>query len=151
MNRAILALSAAAMLAGCGPSAPPQAPKVDPTTEGWYREETQRLTQMDRTAEQLFQSGKTQEAAAIITSAESLQTRLLAAPRPTLEAMEAIADLDQIYGRMLIFNGYYGQARMLFQKNATRWRTWKPQSAETARRLDEANKAMDECDRHMGG
>ena len=45
-----------------------------------------------------------------------MQTRLLAAPRPTLEAMEAIADLDQIYGRMLIYNGYFGQARMLFQK-----------------------------------
>ena len=76
--------------------------KVDPTTESWYPQTAQRLATMDRAAEQLFQGGRTQEAAAIVTSGQSLQSRLLAAPRPTLAAMEAIADLDRIYGRLLI-------------------------------------------------
>jgi hypothetical protein len=152
MNRLLpVLLLAAALLAGCGPSAPSEANKVDPTTESWYPDTTQRLAKMDRAAEQLFDAGRPQEAAAIITSAQSLQTRLLAAPRPTLEAMEAVADLDQIYGRMLISNGYYGSARLLFQKNITRWKNWKPQSADTERRFKDASAAIAECDRHMGG
>lgn len=152
MNRALLVLPLSAILfAGCGPSAPAQAPKVDPTTENWYPQATDRLTKMDRAAEQLFQKGQTQEAAAIITSAQSLQNRLLAAPHPTLEAMEAIADLDQIYGRMLISNGAYGSARLLLQKNVTRWKTWKPQTPETEQRLKDANAEIAECDKHMGG
>lgn len=153
MNRAFpTLLFAAALLAGCGPSAQKAAaPKVDPTTESWYPQSTQRLAAIDRTAEQLFQAGRKDEAAAIVTSGESLQTRLLAAPRPTLEAMEAIADLDRIYGKLLISNGYFGEARMLFQKNITRWRVWKPQTPETERRLKEANSDIAECDRHMGG
>jgi hypothetical protein len=152
MNRALpTLLFAAALLAGCGPSAPAKVPKVDPTTEAWYAPATERLANMDRAAEQLFQAGRSQEAAAIVTSGESLQTRLLAAPRPTLAAMQAIADLDRIYGRMLVSNGYFGSARLLFQKNVTRWKTWKPQTPDTQRRLQEANSDIAECDRHMGG
>jgi hypothetical protein len=144
-------LAAAALLAGCGPAPKAEAPKVDPTTEAWYAKSTERLANMDRSAEQLFQAGRSDEAAAIVTSAEALQARLLAAPRPTLEAMEAIADLDRIYGKMLVSNGFFGEARMLFQKNITRWKVWKPQTPETERRLKEANSDIAECDRHMGG
>jgi hypothetical protein len=110
----------------------------------------ERLTSMDRAAEQLVQNGRAQEAAAIVTSGQSLQNRLLTAPRPTLAAMEAIADLDQIYGTMLISNGYFGEARLLFQKNVTRWKTWKPRTAETETRLKQAKDSIAECDRHMG-
>jgi hypothetical protein len=106
---------------------------------------------MDRAAEQYFQAGRSQEAASIITGAQSLQSRLLAAPRPTLAAMEAIAGLDRVYGKMLVSNGYFGEARLLFQKNVTRWKTWKPQTPETERRLQEANADIAECDKHMGG
>jgi hypothetical protein len=152
MNRALpLLLFADVLLAGCGPSPPAHAPKADPTTEAWYAQTAERLTRMDRTAEQLFQTGHPDEAAAIVTGGESLQTRLLAAPRPTLEAMEAIADLDRIYARMLVSNGYFGSARLLFQKNVTRWKTWRPPTSETQRRLQEANSDIAECDRHMGG
>jgi len=96
MNRAaLMLLFAAVLLAGCGPSTPAVAPKVDPTTEAWYAPGVERLTTMDRSAEQLLQAGRTQEAAAVVSGAQSLQGRLLAAPRPTLAAMEAIADLDR--------------------------------------------------------
>jgi hypothetical protein len=153
MNRAFpLLLVAAALLAGCAPPAPAEkAAKADPTAEAWYAPGVERLANLDRTAEQLVQAGRPQEAAAIITSAVPLQTRLLSAPRPTLEAMQAIADLDHIYGRMLVSNGYYGEARLLFQKNVTRWKTWKPQTPDTEKRLKEANADIAECDRHMGG
>ncbi|HUB78408.1 MAG TPA: hypothetical protein VMB03_06415 [Bryobacteraceae bacterium] len=153
MNRACCVLVlAAALLAGCGPSAPPaKTAQADPTTEAWYGDGAKRLAEMDRAAGQYFQAGRTQEAASIITGAQSLQARLLAAPRPTLEAMEAIADLDRIYGRMLVSNGYFGEARMLFMKNITRWKTWKPQTPETERRLKEADADIAECDKHMGG
>jgi hypothetical protein len=152
MNRALPVLLTAALLTACGPATPTaKAPKVDPTTEAWYAQSTEKLTNMDRAAEQYFQAGRSQEAAAIVSSAQSLQSRLLAAPRPTLAAMEAIADLDRIYGRMLVSNGYFGEARLLFQKNVTRWKTWKPQTPETERRLQEANSDIAECDKHMGG
>jgi hypothetical protein len=153
MNRACRAfLLAAAALAGCG-SPPPaaKAPKADPTIEAWYGESTKRLANLDRAAEQYLAAGRFPEVDSIITSAQSLQTRLLAAPRPTLEAMEAIADLDRIYGKRLVSNGYFGEARMLFQKNVTRWKTWKPQTPETDRRLQEAHADISECDKHMGG
>lgn len=153
MNRAIYALViAAVLLAGCGPSATQsQVPKVDPTTDPAYTEATQHLANLDRAAAQYFQAGNSQEADAIVTSALPIQTRLLAAPHPTLEAMEAVADLDRVYGKILISNGYYADARMLFQKNITRWKTWKPQTPETERRLKEATADIAECDKHMGG
>jgi hypothetical protein len=153
MNRALpLLLSAAALLAACGPPPPAaKAPKADPTTESWYGPGVERLANLDRSAAQLVQAGRSDEAAAIVTSAVPLQTRLLSAPRPTLEAMQAISELDHIYGRMLVSNGYFGEARLLFQKNVTRWKTWKPQTLETEQRLKEANADIAECDRHMGG
>ena len=153
MNRAFLFLfSAAVVLTGCGPSAPsgPVA-KADPTTEAWYAQTTDRLTKMDRGSEQLFEAGRKDEAAAIVQSALTLRDKLISAPRPTLEAMEAVSDLDRIYGRLLISNGYFGEARLLLQKNITRWRTWKPQTPDTERRLKQANDDVAECDKHMGG
>jgi Flp pilus assembly protein TadD len=152
MNRALPLLLLALLSAGCGgPSGSSPAPKADPTTEAWYPQTTERLANMDRAADQLFQAGRNDEAAAIVQSALPMQTRLLAAPRPTLEAMQAIADLDRIYGKMLVSNGYFGEARLLFQKNITRWKTWKPQTPDTERRLKEANTDIAECDKHMGG
>lgn len=104
---------------------------------------------MGHQAEALLQNGKTDQAAAIISNGQPLLEHLLAAPRPTLAAMEAVSDFDQLYGRLLIGNGYVGSARLLFQKNVTRWKTWKPQTPETARRLQLARDSIAECDRHM--
>jgi hypothetical protein len=149
-----IALFAAAMLLGCG-SSPPAAPaakaKVDPTTEPWYGQSVQELTAMARQADQLLQAGQREQAAAVITNGQPLLNRLLSAPRPTLEAMEAVSDFDQLYAQMLVGSHYYGSARMLFQKNVTRWKTWKPSTPETERRLKLAMDGIAECDRHMGG
>lgn len=153
MKRALsVAVLAGGLLAGCGPPAPAaNAPRVDPTSEAWYPLNTERLAKMDRAAEQLLQAGRKDEAAAIVEGGKSIQTRLIAAPRPTLAAMEAVADLDRIYGKLLISNGYFGEARMLFQKNITRWKTWKQQTPDTERRLKEAQSDIAECDLHLGG
>ncbi|HEX3748890.1 MAG TPA: hypothetical protein VHW09_33430 [Bryobacteraceae bacterium] len=145
-------LLAATLLAGCGaPLRQSQPSTTDTTSSPAYSEATQHLAGLDRAAAQYFQAGNAQEAEAIVSSALPVQTRLLAAPRPTLEAMEAVADLDRVYGKILISNGYIADARMLFQKNVTRWKTWKPQTDETARRLKEATADIAECDKHMGG
>ena len=48
---------------------------------------------MNRQAEALLREGKSDRAAAVITSAQSWAGRLLAAPDPTLGAMEAVAAL----------------------------------------------------------
>jgi hypothetical protein len=71
---------------------------------------------------------------------------LLAAPHPTLEAMEAASDLDQLYGQMLFTNHNYGWARLFFQKNTSRWKIWKPQMPETIRRLKLAEDGIAACD-----
>jgi hypothetical protein len=142
----------ALLLAACSPSPPPQPqpqPKPDPTKEAWYGETVAQLTAMGRDAASSFQHGRAEEAAALVTRAQPLIRRLLSAPQPTLPAIEAISDLDQLYGQMLLRNGHYVWARDFFQKNVTRWTTWTPQTSDTLRRLAQARSALADCDRRM--
>lgn len=141
---------AAAMLAGCAPAPKPaRSSQADLTQEAWYGKAVEQLTSMDRQAEDLFARNKGDEAAAMITAGEPWATRLLAVPHPTLDAMKAAYDLDDLYGRMLFANRNYGWARMMFQKNLARWRTWKPQTEETSRYVTVTEAAIAECDRRM--
>jgi len=136
------------LLAGCA-APPPSKPKPDPTREAGYTEAVEQLSALNREAADLLQRGRPDDAAAAITKGQPLQARLLAAPQPTLAAMEAVADLDELYARMLLSNHQDGWARMLLQKNVVRWKTWTPQTSETARRLHEAEAAVAECDRRL--
>jgi hypothetical protein len=147
----LLLLMLAVLLAACAP-APAPAPKAasDPVAEEWYGPVTAQLAAMNREAEGLLRSGKSDQAAAIITKGQPLVSRLLAAPRPTLAAMEAASDLDQLYAGMLLGNRNYGWARLTFQKNVSRWKNWRPQTPDTARRLRLAQDGIAECDRRMG-
>ncbi len=124
-------------------------PAVDPTTESWYPRTVEQLAGMNREALKLFESGKADRAAEIVTAAQPVQARLLAPIHPTLGAMEAASDLDRLYGRMLLANRHYGWARLAFQKNVMRWKNWKPQTPDSARRLKEAQAAVAECDRGL--
>jgi hypothetical protein len=63
--------------------------------------------------------------------------------------MEAVSDLDDLYARMLLSDGHDGFARMLLQKNRARWKNWKPQTADTMRRLQQAEDGIAECDRRL--
>ncbi len=147
----------AAWLAACSPAPPPSAAvrsdtgpaRPDPTQDPLYAGSVERLSAMNRQTETLLAAGKSDQAAALITMAEPLENRLLAAPQPTLAAMEAASDRDDLYGRMLLANHNYGWARMTFQKNVVRWKNWKPQTDETVRRRQLAEAAVAECDRLM--
>ena len=136
------------MLASCGRSGAP-AESADPTHEAWYAEATQQLADMDRQAAAALQNGKADDAAALIEKGQPLEKRLVSVPHPTLEAAEAASDLDELYGRMLLKNHHYGWARLMFQKNLSRWKHWSPESAETTRRYQQAAAEIDECDREM--
>jgi len=141
------------LLAACAPAPPPApVPKAapDPTAEAWYGPAVAQLAGMNREAGALLHDGKGGRAAELITKAEPLSLRLLAAPHPTLAAMEAASDLDQLYAGMLLGNKNYGWARLAFQKNVSRWKLWRPQTAETARRLKSAQDGIAECDKRMG-
>ena len=149
----MLWLPAVLLLAGCAPAPPPrpvEPPKPDPTTESWYGETVTRLAAMHREAAALVRKGQSDRAAAIITEGQPLLNRVLSAPRPTLAAMEAASDLDDLYGRMLLANRHYGWARLLFQKNQKRWSAWQPRTADTERRLKDAVAAIAECDGRLG-
>ena len=136
--------------AGCATPPPPaEQPKPDPTKEAGYSQAIEQLNAINREAKDLLERGKPQEAAAAITRGQPLQAQLLAPPQPTLAALEAASDLDDLYARMLLSNHHDGWARMLFQKNATRWKTWKPQTPETERRLKQAQTGIAECDRRL--
>ena len=141
----------AMLLAACAP-APPPPPKapVDPVTEDWYAPATAQLAAMNREAEGLLKEGKSDRAAAVIVKGQEVESRLLAAPRPTLGAMEAASDLEQMYAGMLMDNKNYGWARLAFQKNVSRWKNWRPETEETARRRKLAQDGIAECDRRMG-
>jgi hypothetical protein len=142
----ILVVLAAAYLASCE-QAP--APPRDATKEPWYRDAVEQLTAMNREADSAFAAGKSDQAAALIEKGQPLVARLLAVPNPTFEAAVAASGLDDLYGRMLLSNRHYGWARLLFQKNLSRWKHWQPQTPETARLLKQAESAIAECDRHI--
>jgi len=145
----ILAALAVALSACAPPSRPVEQPKREPTAEAWYAETVQKLVALNRDAEALFEAGKFDAAGAAVTQAQPLANRLLSVPRPTLPAMEAASDLDDLYGRMLLRNRQYGWARDFFQKNVIRWKSWKPQAADTERRWKQAAAAVAECDRGL--
>jgi hypothetical protein len=146
----LLVMIAAVLLTACAPAPKPsEPPRADPTTETWYGQTVERLTALNRQAGSLLRKGPSDQAGAILTEGQPLMNRLLAVPRPTLAAMEAASDLDDLYGRMLLANRQYGWARIQFQKNVARWRSWKPETPETARRRKVAESGIGECDRHL--
>jgi len=142
----LLVILAAAFLASCEQT---PAPPRDATKEPWYRETVEQLTAMNREASSAFAAGKSDQASALIQKGQPLVARLLNVPNPTLEAAVTASDLDDLYGRMLLSNRHYGWARLLFQKNLSRWRHWQPQTSETARLFKQAEDAIAECDRHI--
>jgi hypothetical protein len=144
----LLLVVASVLLVSCAPAPPPvERTKPDPTREASYTQAVEQLTIMNRELESSLRKRRSQEAAAIVTKAQPLVNLLLAAPRPTLVATEAVSDFDDLYGRLLIANRQYGFARFQFQKNLARWRNWNPQTEETARRKSLAASAIAECDR----
>lgn len=141
---------AAVVLSGCAntPTPVPEfPPAADPTTESWYPETVAEITALHRDALRLYRSGRSQEASELILKSQPLLSRVLRVPKPTLQAVEAASDLDDLYGRMLLANKHPVWARQMFQKNVARWKNWQPQTAETARRLKVAQDAIAECDR----
>ncbi|HLY07563.1 MAG TPA: hypothetical protein VKR31_17585 [Rhizomicrobium sp.] len=141
-----IAVLAAALLAGCGAGHPAASNATD---QPWYAQTVEQVAGMNRDADRLFQSGKGDQAAALIEKAQPLVKRLLDVPHPTLGASEAASDLDDLYGRMLLSNRHYGWARLLFQKNLSRWKHYQPSTPETERRVKLAADEIEECDRHI--
>jgi hypothetical protein len=141
-----LALAVSLLLGACGSA--PVAPR-DPTQDTIYIEATRELTLIAKQATESYAAAKPDEAAAKIEEAKPLMARVLSVPHPTLAATEAAADLDDLYGRMLLANRHYGWARLMFQKNVARWRVWQPVTADTTRRLKDAQASIAECDRHI--
>ncbi len=109
----------------------------------------EQLAELNRSAERAFQGGKSDQAAALIGQGQPLVNRLLNVPKPSLAAVEAASDLDDLYGRMLLSNRNYTWAITMFEKNRARWKNWTPQTPETMRRLKQAESAIEECDRRM--
>ncbi|MFN3325042.1 MAG: hypothetical protein ACK5AZ_16225 [Bryobacteraceae bacterium] len=140
-----------ALLAGCAPAPPPEPPpgppEPDPTTEAWYTETAEELAALTRKAETLLRRGRRREAGGMIPDGQELVNRLVAVPRPTLQAVEAVSDFDDLHGRMLLASHEYGWARLAFQKNVARWKSWQPQTDETARRRRLAEQRIEEVDR----
>lgn len=139
------------LLAACAPAPPPAQPQPAPdlTAQDWYAPTAAELAALAREAAAHFEAARFPEAAAAITKGQPLQARLLKATTPTLAAMEAASDLDDVYGRMLLHNGHAGWARDTFRKNVVRWKTWKPQTPETERRYKVAVEAVAECDKRL--
>jgi hypothetical protein len=137
-------------LAGCAPAPPPAPqPPPDPTTESWYAPAVDQLAANARDAQALLKRGRSDEAAKIISDAQPLLNRVIAAPHPTLAAVQAASDLDDLYGRILLANSRYGWARLQFQKNVIRWKNWKPETPDSAARLKAARDAIADCDRRL--
>ena len=135
-------------LVGCG-AAPERPAGRDAALPSWYAATLDQLATLNRQAEDSFKSGHADRAATAIKEAQSLSARLLSVPQPSLPAVEAASDVDDLYGRMLLANRNYGWAQMFFQKNRSRWKNWKPQTDETERRFKQAETEIAECDKHI--
>lgn len=139
------------MLAGC--TDPARQIERDPTREAWYAETTQQLSDLAKQAIAAHKNHNDNEAANFIQQGEPLVNKVLMVNRPTIEAMQAASDLDDLYGQMLLGNRHYGWARLLFQKNLARWKNWTPndaaQESERTNRLKLATNAIAECDKHL--
>jgi hypothetical protein len=138
------------LLAACGP--PPAAQNVPPkdeTKEPWYQQSVDELAAANRKASDLLKRGNEDEASTLVESGERVAAHLLAVPRPTLRAMQAASDVDELYGRMLLANRNFGWARLFFQKNLARWKTWTPETLDTEVRRKAAAAEIAECDRRM--
>ena len=84
-----------------------------------------------------------------VTVGQIIAGELLAAPRPSFAAVEAAADCDTLYARLLLAKEQPGHARMLFQKNRSRWKNWTPATDATRKKLAEAEAGIADCDRRM--
>jgi hypothetical protein len=142
----IVLLTIALLLTGCA-KPPAEPPKPDPTAEPWYAAAVADVVRLQSEAEALLKEGRADEAGARVTETQPLTGKLLSVPKPTLEAVKAASGIDDLYGRMLMRNRHYGWARMQFQKNVARWRSWSPQTEETRQLRQHAEAAMAECDR----
>jgi len=116
-------------------------------TEAWYGQITLELGALNRQAEARFRAGEIDDAGTLVTKGQAMAARLLSVPRPTLAAMEAASDLDDLYGRILLVNHNVGWGRLVFQKNLVRWKNWRPETADTIRRRKQAEAEIRECDR----
>jgi hypothetical protein len=138
------------LFAGCGePPRKSAAPAPDPTLDPAYAESVAELAKCVSQARAFLASGNNDAAAAAITSGQPIAARVLAAPHPTLAAMESASDLDDLYGRMLLSNKNYGWARMTFQKNRSRWQHWQPQTEDTVKRKKQAEAGIAACDQGL--
>jgi len=139
------------LLAACAPPPPPpvEQTKPDPVTEEWYGKTVSELAGINRAAEKLYAAGKLDDAGSLVSKGQALEQRLLAAPRPTLGAMQAASDLDDLYARILMVNHNVGWARLVYPKNIVRWTNWKPASPDTERRAKQAKAGIAECDRRL--
>jgi hypothetical protein len=120
---------------------------TDPARQPEYLAKLERLREMNEQAREHYREGRRDEAATLVTEGQPLSKDLLAISRPTLAAMEAASDLDQLYGDLLLENRHYLYARQLYQRNVGRWKHWQPQTDDTRRRLQEAQDAIARCDR----
>ncbi len=130
-------------------SAPPAQstqPRADPVLQPAYLQAAARLQALNREARAHFAAGRTKEAARLVNDGQPLSKQLLAASRPSLLAMEAVSDRDQLYADMLLANRHYGHARQMYQRNVARWKHWRPQTASTRQRLGDAEAAIIRCD-----
>src|SRR4051812_21936750 len=148
----LLVVPAFVFLASCSSTTGPTPPAAQATasTEPWYGETLEQLKSLSRDAETLVRKGEADKAAEVITKGQPLITRLLSVRQPTVAALEAASDLDELYGQMLLSNRHYGWARLQFQKNLARWKYQQPQTAEASRRIKLAQAGIAECDRHLG-
>lgn len=139
-------------MAGCTPNAPPPAPDLTraapertPAYTAWVAE----LARLRVEIAALQREGRRDESARRLALAQQVAARLLAVPRPTLDGMKAVSALDELYARILLADGHIGWARLLFQKNAARWRTWSPATPESEKLRMEAEAGIAECDRRL--
>ncbi len=129
---------------------PALVPPADPMQQESYREALSQLRNWNAEAAAHWQKGEKDLAAAALKQAQPLAKELLDSRRPPREAFESVSDFDQLYAAVLLSKGHTAWARQIYMTNAVRWRNWKPETEDTRRRREEAEKGVAEADRKLG-
>ncbi len=127
----------ALLLSSCGPAPPPQAAAPRDETKALVRPGRSTTVDPGRRSGS-FYGKRWQGGRSVGAYSERRAAGEPPALRPQPLAMEDASDLDDLYGRMLLSNRNYGWAMLFFQKNQARWKNWKPQTPDTAARLESA-------------
>jgi hypothetical protein len=136
------------IFAGCGKMAPPRA-VTEAEAGDTYRKALSDLQRLNAEAAEFRKAKNLNAASDRITEGIVPAKILLAVREPSLAALEAVSDHDQMWAEMLMENRHFGHARQMWATEVARWKNYPNPAPSIQARLARAQKGIADCDRQL--